>query len=454
MEKTYWLLEGEKLAAGSFQGTRWDGNCVILEEGCRSGIYMSPICEERPFQKAVASWNSSTPEGSSVEIQLRIWRQGEGGEQPSQWYSWGMWGVHIDRKSRSITEEEAPDEGISMDTDTLSLSGRKALRFQFRVLFTGEKESPSLYLLGLTVPVEKPERNMDSAGLVPWPQNLPFRAETEVPACSQLLRDPVFARVICSAVTVQMLTARGTDDFLPEEIAWCNYDSAMDGHGNWSFSTAMAGELGYRAWAAYLPPEELLWELAAGRPVGVSVRYSNEPDHAKLPYLENAPGNTPGHLLVLYGYEREGDILWLLAADPYGERNETARRRYRWEHFLKAWSGRLTYLVHEKRKGFSQKAIERIPVTFLGKENGEYELFFGKNRLVLEPSEIGSCVLLSAEEAENGRLSVCVPFFGSITQRGLLSLPTEAVEYGKNRGPLKGMLVDRRGHTYEGVLGR
>ena len=146
MEKTYWLLEGEKLAAGSFQGTRWDGNCVILEEGCRSGIYMSPICEERPFQKAVASWNSSTPEGSSVEIQLRIWRQGEGGEQPSQWYSWGMWGVHIDRKSRSITEEEAPDEGISMDTDTLSLSGRKALRFQFRVLFTGEKESPSLYL--------------------------------------------------------------------------------------------------------------------------------------------------------------------------------------------------------------------------------------------------------------------------------------------------------------------
>ena len=155
---------------------------------------MSPICEERPFQKAVVSWNSSTPEGSSVEIQLRIWRQGEGGEQPSQWYSWGMWGAHIDRKSRSITEEEAPDEGISMDTDTLSLSGRKALRFQFRVLFIGEKESPSLYLLGLTVPVEKPEGDMNAAGLVPWPQNLPFRAETEVPACSQLLRDPVFAR--------------------------------------------------------------------------------------------------------------------------------------------------------------------------------------------------------------------------------------------------------------------
>lgn len=59
MEKTYWLLEGEKLAAGSFQGTRWDGNCVILEEGCRSGIYMSPICGDRPFQKAVASWNLS-----------------------------------------------------------------------------------------------------------------------------------------------------------------------------------------------------------------------------------------------------------------------------------------------------------------------------------------------------------------------------------------------------------
>ena len=137
MEKTYWLLEGEKLAAGSFQGTRWDGNCVILEEGCRSGIYMSPICEERPFQKAVASWNSSTPEGSSVEIQLRIWRQGEGGEQPSQWYSWGMWGVHIDRKSRSITEEEAPDEGISMLwklprwARTASLAQLKSLSSQF-----------------------------------------------------------------------------------------------------------------------------------------------------------------------------------------------------------------------------------------------------------------------------------------------------------------------------------
>lgn len=453
MEKNCWILEKEELAKGTFRHVCWEDGRLCLEEDKTEGEYQSPIFRAAPFRKAVASWNASTPEGSHVEIQLRVWIQnGKKEEKPSHWYSWGIWGAHTDRKSVSVSEENAPDKGISMDTDTLILSEGEAVGFQWRALLSRKDDSPSLYLLGVSVPKREEEGEMASTGPVPWPQHLPLNAKTPVTPCSQLLRDPVFARVICSAVTIQMLAGRGNDDFLPEEIAWCDYDSAMDGHGNWSFSTAMAGELGYKAWAAYCSPEELLEELASGYPVGASVRYSNEPDHEKLPYLENAPGNTPGHLLVLYGYERNEKELWLLAADPYGEKNETVCRRYRWEQFLKAWSGRMTYFVRERKEGFIQKAIERIPVSFRKTGEGLYAVYSGENSLSFQEGEIGSCVFLPAEQAEKKKLSQYTAFYGAITSEGIKAPEEIQSKMEKRETAYRVMLVDHLGHTYEGYI--
>lgn len=328
---------------GGFTGVHWDTSLDgITPDQLGVGVYESDILRPSPFTHLVVSWNCETPPGASVEVLARVWR-GEEEASGSGWLSWGQWGTDIRRGSLPIQETDF----AVLDTDTLTVTHGTADRLQLRVLLRGasSKGAPVLHLLAAAMK----NAAIPRAGEIP---PLPAK-ETDIftPAYSQLQRDPKFARVICSATTLTMLLNRQGEALLPEEAALRNYDFTYRGHGNWPFTTALAGSLGYESYVRYGSLADLLEEISQGYPVGASVRYSNRADHSDYPFVADAPGDTGGHLLVVRGISFRSGEAYLLVNDPYGSTNEEVLRAYRLDQFLHAWSGGVLYIVHGKRHG-------------------------------------------------------------------------------------------------------
>ncbi len=85
----------------------------------------------------------------------------------------------------------------------------------------------------------------------------------------------------------------GGETLLPDEVAQNTYDNAY-GFGNWTFAMGTAGSYGYKAYLDFTTIEGLKREIAKGYPVGVSVKYTNDPEDDRYPYIEGSTrgGNT------------------------------------------------------------------------------------------------------------------------------------------------------------------
>ena len=81
-------------------------------------------------------------------------------------------------------------------------------------------------------------------------------------------------------------------------------DATANIYGNWPFNTAFAATQGLEAVVdRFSSVEQLQGEIAAGRPVVVSVRF-------KAGELASAPvASTTGHLFVVRGFTAAGDVI-------------------------------------------------------------------------------------------------------------------------------------------------
>lgn len=372
MEKNLCLIEGaEAFSKGEFDGVALENGCLVLEQTgsgyLQKGCYTSQLLRLPAFRQLVSSWNADTPAGTYIEVQARVLVEG----QWSRWLSFGQWSPFIRRASFS---EKGPL--ASVDTDLLQVdseAGSKTAQLRVYLYTDSEQYSPQVRLLGVTVrPLNWEQKEGE-----------PVLRQLYLPAYSQLNRDPAIGPVMCSAVTIAALVNRWGQDVLPEEVARICYDHAYQGFGNWSFSVAAAGCLGFRAYVAYLDLAGLRREIYNGYSVGVSVRYTYDPETAQkenLPYLEGASGTTKGHLMAVHGFCREKDVEYVLVNDSYADSDDQAPRRYRLDQFLEAWQGRVAYIVHPKQKHGGWAAPQRVPaqLTATG-EVGSY-LFEVKGR--------------------------------------------------------------------------
>ena len=112
----------------------------------------------------------------------------------------------------------------------------------------------------------------------------------------------------------------------------------------------------------------------------------------------------------------------------------------------------MTYFVRERKEGFIQKAIERIPVSFRKTGEGLYAVYSGENSFSFQEGEIGSCVFLPAEQAEKKKLSQYTAFYGAITSEGVKAPEEIRSRMEKGETVYRVMLVDHLGHTYEGYI--
>jgi hypothetical protein len=283
--------------------------------------------------------------------------------------SWGRWGAHIqracpDQEDDLVWANSYRDGG---DSSVNVKDKRAAQAFQLKaVLRAGAdaKAMPSLSLLAATW-----KNTNDPA----WREKLeaeggkdmgalPERVLLDTPVMSQKRRDPDYGGVICSATSIAMQLNHCGLDVLPEETTFLCQDYGFGGTGNWSFTTACAGAYGMESYARYMGFAGLKAELAAGFPVGLSVKYSWR-DDMDVPLLTNSSVTTHGHLIVCTGYfysEELGETVYYVNDPAGGFDLACGPREYRESQLSQAWLRRMVYLCHERAVPAGDPPMRRI----------------------------------------------------------------------------------------------
>lgn len=337
---------------------------IRLAEGQTEGTWTSQEIDVPAFEYMVASWSSDTPDGASVEIKIRAYVDLH--DQWSGWMSWGKWGTTIKRGSANTKDDLA-----YVDTDILTIrgsDGETASKIQVQAVLRAQEggQSPVLRdvsstskntLEGQSIPIYHPEEGIE----------LPEKVLLDTPAYSQMRRDSAIGSVICSPTTMTMLLndRDSSLDLFPEEVALRNFDFIYEGFGNWPYTTAMAGAYGYSAYVHYADLDFLRQELAAGRSVGISVKYASSPS-GKNPYLENGAANdTSGHLISIVGYETIDGVEYFYSNDAATNPDSAcALRRYRADQLDVCWGSHVAYSISaEPEANAGQAAPQRIEAT-------------------------------------------------------------------------------------------
>ncbi|KRK97401.1 hypothetical protein FD04_GL001421 [Secundilactobacillus odoratitofui DSM 19909 = JCM 15043] len=359
-----------------------DPSALVLaqqqEDYVSEGTLTTPPFDLPLFKNLVASWNALTPAGTAVEVEARVGVDGYW----SEWHSWGRWSTNA--PSSSVVDDN-DDPRASVDTDTLTVKAGSASQAQLRVhLYSNDsQQTPVLKLVAASVKPLQRDLMVDH-------HDVQVDRVIPAPAYSQEIRDPKLAPGICSPTTISMAVNRQNADILPEEAALRNLDVAYGGFGNWSFSTAMAGSLGYKAYTAYTDLDGLRKQIALGLPVGVSVQYSNHQDQADYPYVENATGDTAGHLLLVTGFTKLDGVDYVAVNDSYADSDEDAKRLYKLDQFSEAWHSRVAYMIGENYAGYERlMQPNRVNVKLIANEaHDAFQINLNEQVIAITPEMI------------------------------------------------------------------
>lgn len=428
---------------------------LMLDEGRSEGTFVSPVFRTEPWNDLVASWNSDTPRGTSIEVFGRARLSGYEGRSGGRaacdgwtdWITWGEWSPYIRRNCPDARDTHPRPDGRAGDRaygfsysgwgdSSLNIAeGLLAEAFQLKAVLRADgtqQAQPALRLLAASFKNTDDPDWQQKRSLVGDRVREPASVLLETPAISQMRRDPSYADSICSATCMTMQLDFCGEELLPEELALMNYDYGFGGNGNWSFTTAAGGAFGHECFVHYTSFEGLRQELAKGWPVTLSVKYSDRPD-GKYPYLQNAPTSTGGHLIVIVGYRYDGDLgeYVYYANDPAARSDrETARRQYRGTQLSEAWYRRAAYFVHGREEGAGRYGQERREALLwpVNGEAGTYDLISEDNERLVIPFDFTS----SPREDFGGHGSIFVVFEG---EGGGAGLPEDIKKVSANDPP-------------------
>ena len=331
------------------------------------GIYTSQVINLKTFKRLLVSWNCETPKGTWIEVQARAFISYYDDNENStyewsDWLSFGKWGTHIKRSSKS------PDSHLAkISTDEFIIKGNytdTASKIQIRALLHTENTNvtPSIRQFIISYKDNTPRIK----GI-----EIPSNKIIDVPSYSQYIRDKNIGSVICSPTSITMLLNRRNENLIVEETAWSCFDYDYEAFGNWLFNVAFASSLGYESFVEYGNLKSLKREIYSGYPVAVSVKYTNDINNLEYPYIENAPITTAGHILVVRGFEKKDGIDYVVVNDPAGKSNESVTRRYKLSEFENAWhrGSNIMYVIHDKKVEINNNRIEASLELKNNKEN-------------------------------------------------------------------------------------
>ncbi|PVG84585.1 hypothetical protein DDE18_03005 [Nocardioides gansuensis] len=343
---------GDELAAGSVRGVAVKRGKLLLtaEAGRRTfegrrydkGTWTSPwVSPGFGLTELIPSWQASTPGDSWIEVRVRG-RERDG--SMTSWDTMARWtsGGAIDRTTLSGQD----DDGTSVAVDTWRTPG--VTGWQLKVLLM-RREGTSARL------------RVDRIGAVA--SAVPARSDVATsatgPAAGKVLDVPAYSQMIhsghspqwggggqawCSPTSTSMVLAYrgalpgaaaygwvpgGHPDPWVDHAARMVYDHGYDGAGNWAFNTAYAGGLVKSAYVTRLHDlREAEDYIVAGTPLVASIAFGRGD-------LTGAPiSSSGGHLLVIVGFEADGDVV---VNDPAAPSNASVRRVYDRGELEDAW---------------------------------------------------------------------------------------------------------------------
>lgn len=317
---------------------------VIESERIRPGM---------DWDEAIVSWNVSNSDQAWLKIEARgVWP-----DNASRWYVLGDWTGDMAKGPRASVPDQKDADGEVL-TDVLRFKENcQELKLRITSKKIGDGPTPNLKLLTVsfsssTAPSPEPRSNRTAHGKVleaPRLSQIPhesgklafnpdkvsdsfkewFRKVKEAqycsPTCVAMVASHWGARLKRAEMMVQV----------PQVVA-AVYDEKYPGTGNWPFNTAYLGSFeGMRSYVTRLSCIEDL-ETLIGKDIPVVCSVSSN-------LLKGKPPGGDGHLIVLVGFNKDGDPVF---NDP--GKSDEIRRTYKRADFIKAWnqSKRTVYICH------------------------------------------------------------------------------------------------------------
>jgi hypothetical protein len=292
-----------------------------------SACYQSPpIAATTPFKELLASWNVDTPAGAGLWFEVRVGRARD--DFWSEWMRLGEWG-----KGWPDWQPTLEIEGGKVDVDHFR-SDRDWDRAQYRIVaWKGEAQEPVFKLsrvdLTFSAKDSAPPARIDA------PRPLPdsaWRVHLKVPFHSQRdAGESIASRAACPTSLAMVMEFHGAKKS-SAEVATRVYDKEHDAYGDWTRAVQGAYSLGVSGYLARFSNwDEAQRMIAIGEPIVIWIAVERG-------QLSGAPYKaTPGHMLVLTGFDPAGDV-WV--NDPAAASEIRGRRVYSKNQLEECWLAR------------------------------------------------------------------------------------------------------------------
>ena len=332
--------------AGAFDATEVSGTALVLSDGASTGSWTSPSTTPGfTFTRLVPSWNADTPVSASLSVDVQV---ATVSGRASGWYHLGVWAADDGTGARTSIPDQS-DAVARVAIDTLFAQNEPLTSYALRVNLNRESldtASPSVRLL--TAVVSNPrdvssEPTSKPRGLEP--------IELPVPPLSQEIHARHYpewgggGEAWCSPTSTEMVVEFWGRGPSLDDLAWVDpayadptvefaargtFDRAYRGTGNWPFNTAYAARFGLDAFVSQLTSlADAERYIRAGIPLVASIATRpNELDGFLF------PGGTNGHLVVIVGFDGQGNPI---VNDPAAWSNATVRRVYDRGQFERVW---------------------------------------------------------------------------------------------------------------------
>jgi len=284
---------------------------------------LSQVVSAPPFERLVASCNARVEAGGGFVLALRVRERHDAPWSP--WCTLLEWGA-----APTVDSVSGSFEGGRVAIDELLLQ-RPHVEFQYRVDARGAVELEHVCVC--TSASATDAATFDAA----WRPH--GAVALDVPARSQKSLSADLAARVCSPTSVAMVLHWHGRDVATTAVAERVFDPVHDVFGNWPRNVQGAYEFGVRAvLVRYDSWDAVEATLARGLPIVASIGVSPG-------QLDGAPyTSTPGHLLVVRGFDERGDVLVVdPAAAPVVDTAVAAGgalRTYRRDQMERVWMER------------------------------------------------------------------------------------------------------------------
>lgn len=326
------------------------------DSGVRTIVYEHPMSNRSVlgFNRATLSWNIRTPPGTGAWFEVRAWRASPA-DNVAGWTPWlliGEWGDVTPEQAGWAIQTKAANATIETDE---FVSGVPWDAIQWRMVAASRSPGTSVTLVRAQVTAVQDSfhgrrswAEIASHPVAPFELTIPFR--------SQRTDNPALSGRLCSPTSVAMALAYCGVDVPVQRVAELAYDRRHDIYGNWPRNVQAAFELGvpcrfvrFNNWG------EVADAVRRRRPVVISFAA----DKGELP--EAPYESTSGHLIVIRGFDADGDVL---VNDPACPTAADGARTYSRARLTQVWlrNSRGTAYLFDRDASFDRP----LPASELG----------------------------------------------------------------------------------------